>query len=452
MPRSVSLKPPTEAEVSTKTATLSLWDSLHYNVAHVLPAYMRGLFTLNRFWTTFWNELEADPAAVKFIDKMRSKYHSNYLYLYLLKTKSLLVLEQKGIKHVLDNSPDIYADAKLKRDGMSHFQPDALTISRGEEWRNRRAFNEAVLNTGQEVHQFADAFLEVISAETSTTLKQTKGKLTWDDFAHLFERITLQIIFGRGADDHILMQVLRKMMRESNRAFALQKSTYFDAFYASLSRRRREVEKPSLAMLCTHAPASEVTQVDNQIPHWIFAMGDTLVINTARAMALIVTHPLSEARVRDELKLANHHSSQGVNQLRYLEGCVQEAMRLWPTTPMLVRETTRDDVVDGVHVTAGTQVLILNGFNHRDRNNIEFADRFSPQVWLDKKSDYRFNHLSNGRQVCAGKDLALFIAKAVLANLLSERRYLVERPSLDPSKPLPYLYNHFRIKLTQRDM
>jgi len=39
--------------------------------------------------------------------------------------------------------------------GCPHFQPDAVTISRGDEWRERRRFNESVLATGHGLHQYA---------------------------------------------------------------------------------------------------------------------------------------------------------------------------------------------------------------------------------------------------------------------------------------------------------
>ena len=38
---------------------------------------------------------------------------------------------------------------KPKREGMAAFQPDALTISRGHPWEDRRRFAEAVLDTAQ---------------------------------------------------------------------------------------------------------------------------------------------------------------------------------------------------------------------------------------------------------------------------------------------------------------
>ena len=449
MPRSVSLKP--SAVQTARIPTASVLDSLVYNLVHMLPYYLRGLFTPNRFWTGFWTALHPDPAAVKFVSRLRRKYRSNYIYLRMLTAKSLLVLDRDGIRHVLDQSPDIYADPKLKRIGMAHFQPDALTISRGAEWRDRRRFNEAVLDTEQDLHRYAAAFLDVIRAETVVTLQRAERQLAWDDFAGLFERITLRIIFGPSIDvaaDSSLLYDLRRMMRESNRAFALRKSKYFDGFYAHLRRAREEAGIASLASLCQHAPATAMTRIDNQIPHWLFAMADTLAINTARALALIVSHDDAEARVRAEMADKDLAAATGIHGLRYLEGCVQEAMRLWPTTPLLARETLRDDVLGGATVPAATQILILNSFNHRDRENLAYADTFSPQVWLRDDLDYQFNHLSNGRQVCAGKNLALFIATATLAALLAAHRYTLKGPPLDPRRPLPYLYNHFHIRMS----
>ena len=65
-------------------------------------------------------------------------------------TAALLVLATDDVHRVLEGSPDPFAsDPEAKRKGMSHFQPDALTISRDELWENRRRFTETVLDTGQ---------------------------------------------------------------------------------------------------------------------------------------------------------------------------------------------------------------------------------------------------------------------------------------------------------------
>jgi cytochrome P450 len=122
-------------------------------------------------------------------------------------------------------------------------------------------------------------------------------------------------------------------------------------------------------------------------------------------------------------------------------------MRLWPTTPFIAREALGEEVIEGSSILPQTQVLILNTFNHRDPETSVMANTFYPAQWLDGPPTLPFNHLSGGPQVCAGKDLALFIAKAVLAALMQRGRYILERPKLDPRKPLPAMYNHFRISL-----
>jgi cytochrome P450 len=433
--------------------TVSLPDNLFYNFVHVLPYYLQGIFTRSKFWVGIWSRFHPDPLAVKFSYYLRKKYKSDYLYLYMLANKTLFVMDRDGIKRVLDNSPAIYADARLKRLGMSHFQPHALTISRGEEWWNRRQFNEAVLNAGHGPHQHADQFLEIIRREIDSKRRPARSRLTWSDFDDLFEKITLQIIFGQAArDDTALWDRLKRMLRESNRVFALRKSKHFDPFYHKIRSYLQAPGDKSLVSVCRQAPSDDVTKVENQIPHWMFAMNETLATNTARALALIAAHPHAEKRVREEMAAADLLTPEGIDSLKYLEGCIQEAMRLWPTTPMLVRETVAEDRLDGAQVASKTQVLIPSNFNHRDTATYPFADTFSPEVWLSGEVNYHFNHFSNGTQVCPGEKLALFIAKAVLATLLSTDRYVLRRPRLNIGRPMPYKYNYFDLVLSRHPL
>ena len=67
--------------------------------------------------------------------------------------------------------------------------------------------------------------------------------------------------------------------------------------------------------------------------HWMFAMWETLGANTVRALAAILAHPDVEGYVRGEMAMADPSTATGIVRLPYLEGCLQEAMRLWPTTP-----------------------------------------------------------------------------------------------------------------------
>jgi cytochrome P450 len=436
-----------EGSVGGAIPSLSLSDNLIYNLGYAVPMGLQGSFTRNRFWVGFWSRVHPDPAAVRFVGRLRRKYRADFLYLRLLATKSLLVLDRDGVRRVLDHSPTIYADGRPKREGMRVFQPNAVTISRGEDWRDRRRFNEAVLDSGRPVHRYASEILRIVRDELVPADGPPPPLESWDDFDRLFARITRQVIFGRSArDDAAVTDLLRRMMREANRPIRPRKSRYFDPFYRRVRAYLRAAEAGSLVALCREAPSTERTRVENQIPHWMFAMWETLSANTVRALAVILAHPHAEERVRQELAGSDLATADGIDRLEYLEGCLQEAMRLWPTTPMLVRETVAEDSLGGARIPAGTQVLIWNSFNHRDRQRYPLADTFSPEQWANGRPDPLFNHLSSGPQVCAGIDLLLFIAKAVVARILDGRRYRLVKPALDPSRPMPYAYNYFAVE------
>src|SRR5439155_4358037 len=111
-----------------------------------------------------------------------------------------------------------------------------------------------------------------------------------------------------------------------------------------------------------------------------------------------------------------------VARLTYVAGCLQEAMRLWPTTPMIVREAAVQTLYGGEAIATGTALVIHNGLNHRDSQRDPYADWFAPERWASGAPSPLYNHLSSGTQVCAGYNLAVFLAQAVIATLLSQRR------------------------------
>jgi cytochrome P450 len=428
--------------------TLSSFDSLVFNALYSIPSYLQGLFTRSRFWVGFWTRVQVDRLAVRFVTRLRARYGGKYFFARVGGAPALLVLDHDGIQHVLSRSPFLYGDAASKHRGMSHFQPGAVTISRGEDWEDRRRFNEAVLNSDHADHQHSERFLQIILTSVASMNEKAGGRLHWDNFDRLFEQIAAGVIFGVDADKaRPLFDRLTRMMRESNRVFALRKSGQFDVFYEGIRAQLAMPGPGSLASLCPHIPASSKTQVENQIPHWMFAIRETLAINTARALALLASHPRQESYARQELADGGDLTPQKIHDLRYLEGCVQEAMRLWPTTPFIAREAIGEEVIEGSSILPKTQVLILNTFNHRDPESSVVANTFYPEQWLNGPPTLPYLHLSTGPQVCAGKDLALFIAKTVLAALIQRGRYTLERPKLDPRKPLPAMFNHFRLSL-----
>jgi cytochrome P450 len=394
------------------------------------------------------SKLHPDPAAIGFISKLRRKHGTDYIYVSLLGKKSLLVTDVEGLRHVLEHSPYVYADPRAKRLGMGHFMPDAVTISRGEEWRERRRFVEDVL-AYHELHPMAGTFLKLVDKEVHASSRGRDGAVGWADFSDLFERVSLGVIFGPSALPAAsrMSDQLTQMMKEANRIFGLSESAHFKPFYKEMRDQLAAPAEGSLLTRCPHAHGGAQTSPESQVPHWMFAMRDTLAANALHTLALISSHPSVEERVRAELASADLGTPEGVDGLRYLHACLDETMRLWPTTAMLVREALVDDTLNGERVEAGSQVIIHNAFNHRNPDVVEDPDRFVPDRWLPARVDYRFNHMSNGTQSCAGRSLALFIGKAALAGVLREGRYRVKSPALAADRPIPQVIDTYRVEL-----
>ena len=157
-------------------------------------------------------------------------------------------------------------------------------------------------------------------------------------------------------------------------------------------------------------------------------MGDTLPANLFRALAVLAGHPLQLEEVRAEFDGRGQADAAAVAEAAYTSACLLEAMRLWPTTPLFARVLTTDHrFPHGQLVREGTQVLIHNLFNHRNRERIPYADRFAPEEWVSGSAgdDWSFNFFSHGPQGCPGAGLAIFLGTAFLSAIVRQRTPVV---------------------------
>jgi cytochrome P450 len=425
----------------------SLADSVQFNQAVILPNALQGLFRRRPAAVGVATRLGVDGRAVKLMTGLRRRHGPGPVWIRVMTDEALLVLEVEDVRRVLEGSPHPFApDPEAKRKGMGHFQPHALTLSRGELWEDRRHFTEAVLDTSEVAHrQLGDRVVEVSREEAS----RLPLELDYDAFLAAFRPLVRRIVLGDSArDDEELTDLLAELMSQAN-GLPSDRSEEYEPFMEKIRGYVAAAEPGSLVGLFADAPSGPDTRVDGQVVHWLFAMQDTLSMNTLRALAAIASHPVERARLESELEGADLESGEGVAGLSYLRGCLQEAMRLWPTTPLLSRVTLAELTWRDAVVPAGTQVLIVNTFHHRDTERLDYADRFTPEAWTDgdATSDWAFNHFSHGPQGCPGTYLALLLGTAVLAEVLAAPGLRLEQPRIDSGRPLPHMLDAFRVRV-----
>ncbi|WP_374026311.1 cytochrome P450 [Mycobacterium sp. HNNTM2301] len=271
--------------------------------------------------------------------------------------------------------------------------------------------------------------------------------LTWPQFHGAIQRVARRIILGdKATDDKQISAQLVTLMAKANPP-GKGDPELFDTFLTALDRYVKAADAHSLVGQFAAAPASDITYPTHQVIHWMFAMGDTLAINLWRCLMLLATHPAILAKAQNGI---NEGSGRD-----YLAGCLSEAMRLWPTTPMLARTLTRATAWDGATVPGGTQIMIVNTFNHRDTTRFPGADRFDPADWTEgaARTSWSFNFFSHGPQGCPGADLALQLGTVILTELLGERSPAATGARLNPDQPLPLALDHTRVEIrfTRRD-
>ena len=418
----------------------SLVDGVRFSAQVAVPNVVLGLFAKRSLPTRVASTVHAEQLAYHLVQGLVRRLGPDPFWVRVVREPTLLVHHPDDIRLVLNGSPDPFAaDPDAKRKGMAAFQPDALTISRGDLWRDRRLFAEHVLDTGKPLHRLAERFLTVATEEAGAL--GSRGTLGWAEVNTSFQRLTRRVVFGDdAAEDVSVTAELGELMAAGNRMPGRPAAGY-PAFLHRVQAYVDAAEDGSLCSMVPSAPSDDRTEVAGQVIHWLFAMGDTLAANLFRTLAVLATHPLQLAEVRTELATAELADPVAVAGLEYLAGCLQDTMRLWPTTPLFGRVTVRDvRFPTGAVLPAGRQVLIPNLFTHRNRDRVPFADRFAPEEWASGTApeDWSFNFFSHGPQGCPGAGLAVFLAQAVLARLLAGSAPRLSGARLDPGRPLPH--------------
>ena len=457
--------------MSIDVRTISLWDTLRLQVFVTLTAVLWGFIAPNRFFVPRLSRRDAGQRTMRFLRELREKYRCDHLWTWfpawawLPFKRTLLVLNQETMDAVL-RSAENAADPSLKKRALSGFIPDALVISSGDEWSDRRYFNESALDFPRP-HRHCDAFREVAFREVAQLTAEPFGALRWADFETLGQRISHQVLLGSGQINPAMTKQLARLVRRSNWAVFPRRRRSFAAFYEQLegylARHRafyrgshgQQANNKSLstgclmhesAKLLEEGRATSATQVPRQMGFWFFVLKDIVELHAARTLALIAAHPEVQDRVRQEIRKAPTLTAQDIHGLRYLEACLGEQLRLWTPIPILLRRATKPfSLLGEIRIEAEQQILLHTGFYHRDSRVFgEVADKFSPDsVTSAFPPIYPF---SAYRQSCVGEFLARFLLKATLASLLAVFRFELVGPGITPDR-IPYLYDHFKIEL-----
>lgn len=436
--------------------TATLGETLAVLAQVLVPTVAKGVIIRRPRVVALAARLDLDRRAVRRMQRLRDRYGAGPLMLRLPVRRQALVLDPADVRRVLDGTPEPFATSTLeKRAALAHFEPKAALISHGAPRADRRRFNEEVLGHDSPMHQLAGRFHAVVEEEAQelcATVRRRRGRLGWGAFSDAWFRVVRRVTFGDAArDDRGLRRTLDRLRADANWAFLKPKRT---SLRATLLQRVRDylqrAEPGSLAAIAAAVPKTPDTAPEHQVPQWLFAF-DPAGMTAFRTLALLASHPTHEAKARAEIEASG---GAGLHPMPYLRACVLESLRLWPTTPLVLRETTEETTWETGVMPAGTAVVIFAPFFHRDDRRLPYADRLAPEVWLrqghdDQASppaDWPLIPFSAGPGICPGRHLVLLLTTSMVAALLRHGRIrLASGGRLRPGR-LPATLDHAALR------
>jgi hypothetical protein len=301
-------------------------------------------------------------------------------------------------------------------------------------------FNERVLDTQAPLHRQADAIVATVRDEAHRT--ELGGTLDWPAFSAAFARVIRRVTLGESARDDVqLTRDLDRLRDAANWAYLRPRQEGLrQRFQRRVDTYVAKAEPGSLAGMMAGIPAAAGVVPAGQIPHWLFAF-DAAAITAYRTLAVLASDPDRAATATAEARRVH-----GPDELPYLRACVQETLRLWPTTLTVLRESTSETDWGDRTLPPRTSFLIMSSFFHRDASAMHYADTFAPEVWLSgaHRRHWSVFPFSAGPGECPGRDLVLLVTSTLLAELLRGNRFAAVHP-LHP--PLPATLDQTAIRL-----
>jgi cytochrome P450 len=383
----------------------------------VAPTIAKGPIIRRPRMVAAAERLGLDSRAVRRMQRLRDAHGEGPVMLRVPGRPRAVVLHPEHVHRVLEETHEPFATASSeKHAALAHFEPKGALISHGADRADRRSYNESVLESDCPMHSLAAQFTAVVEEEASALLRETGGEpLTWERFSERWFRVVRRVVFGDGAaGDTELRDLVDRLRGQGNWAmFYPRRDRLRQRFFDRLRSHLDRAEPGSLAAIMARTLTTERTAPAHQVPQWLFAF-DPAGMTTFRSLALLAVYPSQQDRARAEAEAAS-----GPDPLPFLRAIVLESLRLWPTTPLVLRETTRETTWDAGVMPEGTGVLIYAPLFHRDDTRLPFAHRLAPEVWMEDPpaGGWPLIPFSSGPGVCPGRHVVLLVASAMLAAL-----------------------------------
>ncbi|XP_028982658.1 cytochrome P450 4C1-like isoform X1 [Diachasma alloeum] len=164
-----------------------------------------------------------------------------------------------------------------------------------------------------------------------------------------------------------------------------------------------------------------------EVDTFMFEGHDTTAMGICFTLLLLAEHKDCQDIARNEVDevMRNRDGKMGIHEqqhLPYLEMCIKEGLRLYPSVPFISRNLDDDLHLKTFTIPAGTMAHLHIYDLHRDPNFWPDPERFDPDRFLPEncigRHPFQYIPFSAGPRNCIGQKFALMELKTLIGYLL----------------------------------
>ncbi|GAA4899747.1 cytochrome P450 [Streptomyces coeruleoprunus] len=444
---------------------------------------MTGSTTAHRALPTArtWPVLGCLPELIRRNDAFWADAHRTHGDLYRLDlgvTDLVALGHPRHAQHVLLENADNYAD----KGGPTGFRATLLPLTgqglstidvEDAHWKRRRdligpAFRHAALKS------MTDHMARVVDDHTSSWPATGTGTARHDVVPYVTTAVTAalaELLYGAAVTGPEIRRIARAFDQIMNYMWIGMLASAVPPWmpFPGRGRQRRaiaDIERTVLDVLARRSPAHPAREQGGADPdrpegglldimtaaeRELDAAGvrdeavslllgaEPLAISVSWALHLLARSPEAQRAAREEVDRAlggRRPSFEDLAALPYVRMVFKEALRLCPPTYWVQRRAARDDVIDGVPVPAGTNVVVLIHRIHLHPGVWERPDHFDPGRFAPERSADRHRQawipFGSGRRGCVAREFSLTLGQLILTRAL-QRYAFAPHPGRTPA-------------------
>ena len=419
-------------------------------------------------WPIVGNALQVKlPRLHQDIEAWANKYGSVFK-MHLGPTKVLVIADHKIETKLLKDRPSGFRRPKQLVDTIEEMGlQSGLLTAEGEAWKHQRRMVMASL-TASNVRSYFPSLVKVTKRLQKRWTKAAQSN-TSINVQHDFMRYTVDAIAGLsfGSDintletkddviQHHLDKILPAIFSRLNalvpywRYFKLPSDRQLDRSVSIVNQsikefisqsRQRLAEVPERRatptnllesmIVAAEQPNSSVDYNDiaGNVITMLLAGEETTATTLSWLLYLLKRNPEAFKKAQDEARAMsgelNEITPERLNDLKFIEACTLETLRLKPTGPFNVLVSLNDTEVAGVAIAKGTWIWSVCRHDTLAEKYFPNPQTFNPERWLiHPDNDLSLSRkvsmpFGSGPRVCPGRYLAMLEIKLAMVMLLN---------------------------------